>query len=53
MEKPDKCVKCGTLCVDRDNRIRGPLEGKYEWLCPACYYREEMVHYPMKYKKPS
>jgi len=35
--KPDSCQKCGRICAEKDNFIRGPLEGRYEWLCGACY----------------
>jgi predicted RNA-binding Zn-ribbon protein involved in translation (DUF1610 family) len=30
------CTKCGELCVEKENRIMGPLEGRYEYLCPRC-----------------
>jgi len=47
----DTCDKCGKLCITKDDRLRGPLEGQYEYLCPRCAIQEEAVHFPLKYKK--
>lgn len=41
--KPDTCQKCGRICIEKDNRLRGPLEGSYEWLCGACYNIEATI----------
>lgn len=49
MKEPDYCQKCGRICVEKDNFLRGPLEGKYEWLCGKCA-REEEFFRPLKWK---
>lgn len=36
-DNPDRCAKCNRICVEKDNFLRGPLEGEYEWLCGRCY----------------
>jgi hypothetical protein len=41
--RPYACQKCGRICVEKDNFLRGPLEGKYEWLCKKCYNVEGLV----------
>lgn len=43
LQNHERCNKCGRLCVDKDNWLRGPLEGKYEYLCGRCAQRVEMV----------
>ncbi len=48
-EKPDRCAKCNRICVEKDNFLRGPLEGRYEWLCGPCYRTEGAVT-PLRWK---
>jgi hypothetical protein len=50
MDRPDRCLKCGKLCAERNEWLRGPLYGKYEWLCADCAVAEEAV-YPLVWKK--
>jgi hypothetical protein len=49
-QKHETCDKCGKLCVEKDNWLRGPLEGRYEWLCGSCARQEEMA-WPLKWKR--
>jgi hypothetical protein len=49
MEEQECCQKCGRICIEKDNFLRGPLEGKYEWLCRRCA-REEGFSKPLKWK---
>ena len=46
----EKCDKCGAYGIDRDNRLRGPLEGDYEYLCKRCALEVGLFH-PLKYKQ--
>ena len=29
--------------MDKDSRLRGPLEGEFAWLCAPCYHNQDMV----------
>ncbi len=49
LQKHDRCDKCKMLYIDRDNRLLGPLEGKYEYLCRSCALTEEMV-WPLRWR---
>jgi hypothetical protein len=31
-QKHDRCDKCGALCITKDDWLRGPLVGKYDYL---------------------
>jgi hypothetical protein len=46
LEKYDRCDKCKALCIEKDNRLLGPLEGRYEYLCRNCAFMEGLV-YPL------
>ncbi len=45
MDKKDTCDKCGKLCITKDDHLRGPLEGRYEYLCSRCARSEEAVNF--------
>lgn len=47
--KPNACQKCCRICIEKDNFLRGPLEGNFEWLCGACYNIEGMIR-PIRWK---
>ncbi len=49
LQKHDRCDKCKMLCIEKDNWLRGPLEGKYEYLCRSCARTEEKV-WPLRWK---
>ena len=42
VHRADECDRCHRLCVMKDDRLRGPLEGQYEYLCGRCARQEEM-----------
>jgi hypothetical protein len=50
LDRGEKCDKCGAYGIDKDNRLRGPLEGPYEYLCKKCAFEQGMFH-PLKYKE--
>ena len=50
--RPYLCQKCGLICVEKDNFLRGLLEMKYEWPRKKCRNVEGMFT-PMKWKARS
>lgn len=49
----EKCDKCGRLCITKDDWLRGPLEGRYEYLCKHCAIQQEATSWPLKWKRQS
>lgn len=43
------CDRCGAYGIDKDNKLRGPLEGRYEYLCKKCAFDEGLFR-PLRYK---
>lgn len=38
LKRHERCDKCNQLCIEKDNQLLGPLEGKYEYLCRSCSF---------------
>lgn len=49
-QRHETCDRCHKLCVTKDDWLRGPLEGNYEYLCKDCAFMEGLV-YPLKWKR--